>query len=283
MSVHICDLHTHSTASDGQYTPAELVGLAKDRGIEVLALTDHDNLDGLDEAVKAGEALGVRVVRGVELSADDYPSLHILGYGFPPAAPGLREMIDSLKQGRGRRKYKIRDFLRTQGVEVDLSLVEAYAEGGVIGRPHFARALVEQGYVGDRREAFDRYLDTPAFQKFDRGKPSAEKCVGILKAAGAKVSLAHPYQIVFAPDAPENLEQLVARLAGYGLDALECYYPKHTPEQQAAYLALAEKYGLQATGGSDFHGEKNKPDHPLAVWNLDVSWLTISGDNVFYL
>lgn len=256
MSVHICDLHTHSTASDGQYTPAELVGLAKDRGIEVLALTDHDNLDGLDEAVKAGEALGVRVVRGVELSADDYPSLHILGYGFPPAAPGLREMIDSLKQGRGRRKYKIRDFLRTQGVEVDLSLVEAYAEGGVIGRPHFARALVEQGYVGDRREAFDRYLDTPAFQKFDRGKPSAEKCVGILKAAGAKVSLAHPYQIVFGPDAPENLEQLVARLAGYGLDALECYYPSTPQSSRRHTWRWRRNMGCRRQGEAIFMGRR---------------------------
>lgn len=273
MSVSICDLHTHSTASDGQYAPGELVRLAKERGIEVLALTDHDNLNGLDEAVKAGEELGVRVIRGVELSADDYPSLHILGYGFPPEAPGLREMIGGLKQGRGRRKYKIRDFLEAQGVHVDLDLVDALAEGGVVGRPHFALALVEQGYVKDRREAFDRYLDTPAFQKFDRGKPSAEKCVGILKTAGAKVSLAHPYQIVFGPDSPEDLDQLVARLAGYGLDALECYYPKHTPQQQAQYLALAEKYRLHVTGGSDFHGEKVKPDVKLARVELDLKWI----------
>ncbi len=272
----IVDLHTHSTASDGQYPPAELVALAKERGIEVLALTDHDNIDGLDQAVEAGTRLGVRVIRGVELSADDHLNLHILGYGFPAAAPGLREMIVELKQGRGRRKYKIRDYLRAQGVEVDLALVEAYAEGGVIGRPHFAQALIEQGYVGSRREAFDRYLDTPEFQKFDRGKPSAEKCIRTIKAAGGKVSLAHPYQIVLSEDGDKNLEALIERLAGYGLDALECFYPKHSPEQQAYYLGLAERLGLGVTGGSDFHGEKNKPDHPLATWNLDVSWLTNS-------
>ena len=273
MSAPVCDLHTHSTASDGQYTPRELVRLAKERGIEVLALTDHDNLDGLDEAVKAGEELGVRVIRGVELSADDYPSLHILGYGFPPEAPGLREMIDGLKLGRDRRKYKIRDFLEAQGLHVDLDLVDALAGGGVVGRPHFALALVEQGYVKDRREAFDRYLDTPAFQKFDRGKPSAERCVRTIKEAGGRVSLAHPYQIVFGPDSPEDLDRLTARLAGYGLDALECFYPKHTPRQQAQYLALAEKYHLHVTGGSDFHGEKVKPDVKLAGVKLDLEWL----------
>ncbi len=268
----IVDMHTHSTASDGQYTPAELVRLAKERGLEALALTDHDTLGGLDEAAAAGTALGVRVIRGVELSADDYLNLHILGYSFPAEAPGLREMLTGMRKGRGERKYRIAEFLRQKGIDVPLSEVDETAVGGVIGRPHFAQVMLRHGYVSTRKEAFDKYLDTPEFQKMEKGtKPSAEKCVKTIKAAGGMVSLAHPYQIVLGGD---SMEELLQRLVGYGLDAMECYYPKHTPEQQAEYLRLAEKYGLHVTGGSDFHGEKNKPDHPLAALRLDVDWLT---------
>lgn len=271
--MNIVDLHTHSTASDGQYAPAELVKLAKARGIEVLALTDHDTIDGVGEAVKAGERLGVRVIRGVELSADDHLNLHILGYGFPAEPTVLQEMIARLKSGRNERKYKIADFLRSKGIDISLRDVEECAKGGVIGRPHFAEVMVRQGCVKDRREAFDRYLDTPEFQKHDQRKPAVEECIRTIKAAGGKTSLAHPYQIVFSRDGEQSLEPLVKRLIRYGLDAMECFYPKHTPEQQAEYLGLAKKYGLRVTGGSDFHGEKNKPDHPLAAWELNVDWL----------
>ena len=131
--------------------------------------------------------------------------------------------------------------------------------------------MLKHGMVATRKEAFDRYLDTPEFQKIEKGtKPSAQECVERIKAAGGKVSLAHPYQIVLEK---ESLEDLTQRLTGYGLDAVECYYPQHTPEQTAEYLRLAEKYGLHITGGSDFHGEKNKPNNPLAAWDLDLEWL----------
>lgn len=268
--IYKADLHTHSTASDGQYTPAELAGLVKKWGTQVWALTDHDNLDGLDEAVSAGETLGLRVVRGIELSADDYLNLHILGYNFSVSA--LKPWVDSLKNGRNDRKYRIRDFLRSKGLEIPLEEVDEAAAGGSVGRPHFAKVMLCHGYVTTRKEAFDYYLDTPEFQAIEKGtKPSAQECVERIKAAGGKVSLAHPYQIVLNG---ETLEKLVKRLKGYGLDAVECYYPIHTPEQTAEYLAVARKYNFHITGGSDFHGEKNKPDHPLAAWELELDWLT---------
>lgn len=267
--IYKADLHTHSTASDGLHTPAELVRLAKDRGIEVLALTDHDNVDGVVEAVKASESLGLRVVRGVELSADDYLNLHILGYGFSVTA--LQTWLDSLKKGRNDRKYRIRDFLRTKGLEIPLEEVDEEAAGGSVGRPHFARVMLRHGFAANWKEAFDRYLDTPEFQQVEKGtKPSAQECVERIKTANGKVSLAHPYQIVLDG---ESLEELVGRLIGYGLDAIECYYPIHTPEQTAEYLRIAEKYNLHVTGGSDFHGEKSKPDHPLAACELELGWL----------
>lgn len=265
----LADLHTHSTASDGQYSPAETAKRVKARGAEVWALTDHDSVRGSEEAKTAGEALGLRVIRGVELSADDYLNLHILGYGF--SAPAIRNWLSSLQDGRDERKYRIRDFLRTKGLEVPLDEVDEEAAGGSVGRPHFAMVMLRRGYVKTRKEAFDRYLDTPEFQAMEKGhKPSAQKCVEMIKAAGGRVSLAHPYQIVLGGD---SLEDLVRRLMDCGLDAIECWYPQHTPERRAEYLALAKTYGLHVTGGSDFHGEKNKPDNPPAAWDLDLDWL----------
>lgn len=264
------DLHTHSTASDGQYSPAALVRLAKDRGIETLALTDHDTLDGLDEAVSAGKQTGVQVLRGIELSAREYRGLHILGYCISPGAPGLQKLCEEMKQGRNERKYRIIEFLREKGVEISLAEVEELAGGGIIARPHFARVMVRRGYVKTTGEAFDRYLDTAEYKRIERKKPDARTCVEAIRGAGGKVSLAHPYQTGLAGDA---LDGLVRELAGYGLDAIECYYPRHTPRQQEFYLSLAQKYGLHVTGGSDFHGEKVKPDIQLAGYRLDISWM----------
>lgn len=239
------DLHTHSTASDGQYTPADLARRAWARGIEVWALTDHDSLDGLDEAAETGRALGMQTVRGVELSAEDYPNLHILGYAFPAGSPVLEKMTAELKAGRNDRKYRIRDFLRAKGVDIPLDEVDEAAGSGVVGRPHFAQVMLRHGYVASRREAFDRYLDTPEFWDLEKGrKPSAQMCVERIKAAGGKTSLAHPYQISLCG---ETLEELVLRLRECGLDAMECYYPIHTPQQTADYVRIARKFALHVT------------------------------------
>lgn len=263
------DLHTHSTASDGQYIPAELAELVKKRGTKVWALTDHDSVAGTEDAKAAAEQLGLQFIQGVELSADDYLNLHILGYGCSSSA--IQAWFDSLQGGRNDRKYRIRDYLRTKGLEIPLNEVDEEAAGGSVGRPHFAMVMLRHGYVATRKEAFDLYLDTPEFQQIEKGtKPSAQTCVEKIKEAGGKVSLAHPYQIVLNG---ETLEELVKRLKSYGLDAIECYYPIHSREQTAEYLALAKKFDLHITGGSDFHGEKNKPEHPLAAWELELDWL----------
>ena len=242
----LCDLHTHTTASDGQYAPAQLVKLAKERGLSVLAVTDHDAIAGVDEAQRAGETLGIQVIRGVELSAKDYPNCHILGYGFRDGDTELARLCEQFRAGREERKYRIVDFLREKGVDIDLNEVEELAGGEVIARPHFARARVK------------------------RFKADAKTCVEAVKAAGGKVSLAHPYQMGF-PDG--ELEGLVSRLKVWGLDAIECFYPKYTLEQQQFYLHLADKYELHQTGGSDFHGEQVKPDVELAALELELEWL----------
>lgn len=268
---HISDLHTHSTASDGQYTPAQLVGMAKERGLEVLALTDHDTMDGLEEAIRAGKRLGVRVIPGVELSAKEYPTFHILGYGFVPGAPPLAELCHRMKARRDERTERLLAFLNQKGVGLTAAEVEGLAGGDIIGRPHFAQAMVRRGYVATNREAFDRYLDTEEYHRqVERDKPSVRECIGAIKASGGRVSLAHPYQIGIRDD---ELDRLAAELAHNGLDAIECYYPKYTQEQQGSYIHLAEKYHLHQTGGSDFHGEKVKPDVELAALDLELGWL----------
>lgn len=265
------DLHTHTAASDGQYTPAQLVELAQGRGLDVLAVTDHDTIAGTAAAIAAGKSLGLRVIRGVELSAREHHNFHILGYGFQDGETELFRLCEKFRAGRDERKYKIVDFLRGKGVDIDLAEVEELAGGEVIARPHFAQVLVRHGCVSSNREAFDRYLDTEEFrQNVKRFKADARTCVEAIKAAGGKVSLAHPYQMGLPDD---ELDALVGRLKGWGLDAIECYYPKYTPEQQRFYLKLAEKYHLNQSGGSDFHGEQVKPDIRLAKLELELRWL----------
>ncbi len=268
---YIADLHTHSTASDGQYTPAELVTLAGKRGIELLALTDHDTLDGLDEAVREGERLGVHVLRGIELSAEEYGTFHILGYGIDPQAPELQTLCSRMRERRDERNPRIIEFLRKKGLTISLDEVREMAGGVIIGRPHFAQVMVRRGYVADNREAFDRYLDTEEYRReVERGKPPVRECIDAIRDAGGKSSLAHPYQIGIEDSA---LDTLVGELSDFGLDAVECIYPKHTAEQTAFYLSLADRYHLNVTGGSDFHGERVKPGIELATLRLDLGWL----------
>lgn len=269
--IRLADLHTHSTASDGQYTPTQLVHLAKERGLEVLALTDHDTVDGLEEAVQEGVRQGVQVVRGIELSAKEHPTYHILGYGFDPEAPALSALCRELKDGRDQRAPRIISFLEEQGIHISLLEVEELAGGQIVGRPHFAQVLTKHGYTASNREAFDRFLDTAEFhRRVERPKPPARVCVEIIRAAGGKASLAHPYQIGVDD---EKLECIVRELTDYGLNAIECFYPRHMPKQQSYYLYLAEKYNLHVTGGSDFHGERVKPDIKLAGLELELDWL----------
>lgn len=269
----LVDLHTHSTASDGQYPPATLVEKAAAAGIQLLALTDHDTMDGLEEAIQAGAGLSITVLRGIELGAREDRHMHILGLNLSADCPELAELCRVLKASREERKYRILSFLAERGVPVSLEEVEAQAGGDVIARPHFAQVMVRRGYVSSVREAFDRYLDTDAFQKIERYKAPAADCIRLIHQAGGKAVLAHPYQLGLPHD---SLEQVVGDLKAKGLDGLECFYPKHTPAMVAEYLALAKQYGLQVSGGSDFHGEQIKPDFPLAPTPLDMEWLGIA-------
>lgn len=267
----IVDLHTHSKASDGQYSPSELVRLAHQWGVEVLALTDHDTLNGLSEAACAAREAGIRFIKGVELSAREYHTFHILGYGeFTPGSP-MAEKCDGARQGRKNKALRIIDYLYDKGMHITMEEIQSIAGEANIGRPHFARLMLDKGYISNYREAFDRYLDTDEYHdRVEITKQPVARCIEKIKTSGGKAVLAHPYQIGIDNDA---MEKLVRELVELGLDGIECYYPKHTAEMTKFYLSLAKRYGLHVTGGSDFHGEKYKPEIELARWDLDVGWL----------
>ena len=264
------DLHTHTTASDGQYTPEQLVEKAGAAGIQVLAVTDHDTLDGVEEAVQAGRRLGVAVLRGIELGAREHRYMHILGLGLSTDCPELSTLCQTLRASRDERAHRIIAFLREKGIDLDLAEVEALAGGQVIARPHFAQVMVQHGYVSSPREAFDRYLDTDEYQKIERYKAPAADCIRAIHQGGGKAVLAHPYQLGFSV---EKLEYTIQMLKDQGLDGLECWYPFHTAEMTQQYLELAKRYGLGVTAGSDFHGEQVKPGILLQPILLDISWL----------
>ena len=175
--VGFSDLHTHTTASDGQYTPTQLAYLAAQSGLDVLAITDHDTMDGLDEGIRAGEEMGVSVMRGIELSAKEYPTFHILGYNVSTDGEDLNQICQEMKRSRDERKYRIMDFLKVNGVQIPLSEVEEIATG-VVGKPHFAQIIVRHGYASSVQDAFAKYLNTPEYRKrVKREKPSAKRCI----------------------------------------------------------------------------------------------------------
>ena len=263
------DLHTHSTASDGQYTPAELLLLAKKKNIEVLALTDHDTVCGLEEAGKSAKEFGIHFVSGIEINSQDIVGIHMLGYGIDSSNQDIISMCGRLAEDRLKRGEKICMFLKEKGIDVDYEEIKGYTVDGVVGRPHFGRYLFEHGYVSSVQEAFKRYLNTDEFMhKVKRNKPSSEESINIIHNAGGKAVIAHPYQ--YKIDTAEK-EKMIGRLTLAGLDGIECFYSKHSEDETKIFCSWAKKYNLKVSVGSDFHGEKVKPDIALGMeFDYDV-------------
>jgi len=254
------DLHTHSTASDGTYSPAELVKLAKDIGLSALALTDHDTVEGLGEALAAARKLGLPFVPGVEISVkfEGPGHCHILGYFVEADSPVLRETLDLLQRAREERNLKMVEKLRSLGVDISLKELEEEAKGE-IGRPHFAALLVRKGVVKSVEEAFEKYLKKGAPAYVPKARLTAEEAFSAIQAAGGLAVLAHPIHLKLSP---EELVRYVEKLKALGLEGIEAYYTDHSKEFTALCLEIARRYDLVPTGGSDFHGH-NKPDIKL--------------------
>jgi predicted metal-dependent phosphoesterase TrpH len=253
----LIDLHLHTNKSDGQYAPRALVRLAAKKGVSLMSITDHDTIGGIAEGAEAAREAGIDFIPGVEISVKGNKELHILGYCIDCEDKELLRMNAEFVRLRGLREDRIHEYLAQNGVAVSRSNVRRYAAGGMVGRPHFARALVEAGYVSDFRDAFVKYLSTPAFYAIERPKPTPAVGIGTIRAAGGVAVLAHP--TVMRLTGPE-LDALLSELTADGLQGMECYYSSHTPDQTRLYLSLAKKHGLIVTGGSDFHGERVKRD-----------------------
>ncbi|MGC8763883.1 MAG: PHP domain-containing protein [Acidobacteriota bacterium] len=266
------DLHTHSTCSDGTFSPEELVRQAKAAGVTHLALTDHDTVEGVGAAARAAAEEGLAFLPGIEISAEFQPgTLHILGYGLDSLNGRLRGRLEEVQRWRRERNPKIVERLNELGMEVTLEEVAARAGGDLVGRPHFAQTLLDKGYVKSRQEAFDRFLAKGRPAYVDKLRLSPRESIALIREAGGIAVLAHPLQLKI--EDPQALDAFVGELSGLGLQGLECYYRNHTEEDEKRFLALARKYGLLVTGGSDFHGQ-NRPRIRLGTGegNLNVPW-----------
>ncbi len=267
----LIDLHTHSIASDGSMSPSELVRYARQNGLSAIALTDHDTVDGVQEALDEGVRSGIEVIPGIEISVDYKPEMHILGY-FPDinGYTEIRKELDEIKQGREVRNKKIINRLNELGLHISMEEVKQAALGDIMGRPHIARVLVNKGYVKSNDEAFDKYLCKEGLAYFRRFelKPAAG-IKAILNAGGLPV-LAHP---VFLHKTYGELDKLLAELKGYGLAGIEAYYSENTKEDTGNFLRLAIKHELFVTGGSDFHGSfKPRIELGKGRGNLEVPY-----------
>ena len=256
----IIDLHTHSTASDGTYAPAEVAELAKTIGLSAIALTDHDTIDGLEEFERTGKALGVETIPGIEFAAlwDRYhrPEIHIVGLGIDRNHTLLLERMKEIKKSRDLRNQKMCEKLSSIGLHITLDEVNANAGGEIITRAHFANVLLQKGYIKKKEDAFSRYISPGLPGYVEREFLTPKLCIETIKEAGGAAVLAHPtlYDLNM-----EQLKELCAELIPYGLDGIECHYSTYSPVETKSITALAEKMGLLPSGGSDFHG-KNKPN-----------------------
>lgn len=248
------DLHLHTTFSDGVFPPAEIVRMAKEAGMAAIAIADHDNADGIGEAMQAGSQHGVEVISGVELSVvyEDLEDLHLLGYGFDPTSPELQAALKEFRDFRASRNdhivARVNEVLAKEGRDpLDFGRVRSLA-GGTFGRPHIAMALLEKGYARNTEEAFDRYLVPCNVSK--RYFPIVE-AMELIRAAGGITVLAHPPFITRDRDL---LVKLLDSFTELGLTGVEAYNSGATNDEIDWYITLARRRGLIVTGGSDFHG-----------------------------
>jgi len=251
------DLHTHSNRSDGTFQPAEVVRLSAVRGLDVVALTDHDTTDGLDEALATGVEVGVEVVPGVEFSAEyERTSIHVLCYWMDVQDAELQAELQRLRDDRFRRGELMVEKLQALGFDVSFERVREIAGGGNIVRPHVAQAMVEAGIVATEKEAFDEWIGDGRPAHVSKHALDPVDAVGLIRSAGGVCVLAHPGMW---GDQSEVPEELIESMAAAGMVGLETDHVDHTPDRREHYRAVASRLGLIPTGGSDCHGTRYDP------------------------
>ncbi|HHT71389.1 MAG TPA: PHP domain-containing protein [Firmicutes bacterium] len=243
----MADLHVHSTASDGKYTPTNIVALAASLGLSTIALTDHDTVDGLREAQAAGSLCGVQIVPGIELSTEHKGTeVHVLGYFIQPQRGALSAKLRQLRAARHRRAVEILRRLQSLGLPLSWDQIRNHLAGDVVGRPHIARALVNVGYVQSVQEAFDRYLKQGRPAYVPRYKLTPLQAIKLVHQSKGAAVLAHPGTL----SDPSSLETLLE----LDWQGIEVFHPDHSDQVTAVLQHIAPKRNLVCTGGSDFHG-----------------------------
>ena len=272
----LIDLHTHSLHSDGAQTPTDVVKTAADAGLSAIALSDHDCIEGVQEAMDAGSRLGVEVIPAVELSAQSDTELHILGYFIDINNKRLQDTMKYALQVRDERQEETCRKLREQGFDITMEEARAEAHGNpVLCRAHFAQIMVRKGYAESVKDAFNRYLSVGCYAYSNRQALTGPEAVSVIREAGGIAVAAHLH-LIKLPD--DELREYLKSLIPYGLDGVEGYYTDYTPDMEVRYRAMAKELGLVISGGTDYHGA-NKPHIAIGKGkgDLEIPYSVLDG------
>ena len=257
------DLHMHTSYSDGQHSPEELIIKAKEAGIDMISITDHDTVDGIEESIEIGKQYGVEIIPGLEISSDIRDrEVHILGYFFDPNNRELEEYLKFFRAERIKRAARIAEKLNALGLEIKLDDILEVAKNSAVGRPHIAKAMVKKGLVSNYFEAFSKYIGNgcPAHER--KVHLSPRSAFKIINDAGGLSFIAHPGNL---PDA------IMTELIEAGLDGIEVIHPSHLPHQVKHYRGIVNEYFLLESGGSDFHGGERNDYSNLGKYTVSTS------------
>lgn len=257
------DLHSHSTASDGENSPEKVIDIAISKGISALALTDHDTVDGLERAELYAKNKDILFIPGIELEAKvDKGQMHILGLFIDYKNQKFLDKINYIRTARNNRNDQFIKILNDMGFEITLEELKEISNGKTIGKPHFARIFLKKHYIETKDEMFDKYFNQPPLNEIEKSTYTPKDIIQLIKDANGIAVIAHP-QTLKLPK--EELIEKLKELKSYGLDGLECYHSKQTPEEMADFKQIAKELGLIYTKGSDFHGLVVKPGIELGT------------------
>ncbi len=253
------DLHTHSTCSDGSFTPKEIIAHADEIGLYAVALTDHDNIDGILEAKKEALKRDIIFIPGIEISCDFSSELHIVGLNIDCESEKLVNLTNKFKEDRKKRNINTIKRLNDAGIDINLEEAKKYSTGNALGRAHIAKVMVDKGYASSVKDAFKKYLGKGKIGYSNEFRISYKDAISVIKESGGVAILAHCHYLNMNED---EFIEFIKELKSYGLNGLEGYYTEYTKEQSDFYISVCKKLDLIISGGSDFHGDM-KPDIKL--------------------
>lgn len=266
----IIDLHTHSTQSDGEYSPSKVVRLAKENNIDVVAITDHDSTQGVAEAIEEGKKLGVKVIPGIEFSAydPDCKKTHILGYNIDYLNPEFQKIYQEFISDVEKRNEVFIETFNSIDINITMDDIKAISTSANVRKPIFAKLLIQKGYIKEKEEAYENYFNKEPFRNIKKGKgePSSKDIIKIIKKFGGTAVLAHPYSLGLEET---DLEDKIDEYISYGLKGLECFHSRHTVEDMIEFEKIALERDMIITKGSDFHGFGVYPNTHIGTGNFD--------------